>query len=87
VAIGMTYASVISQKITGFREADRVINLIAKFDLPTFADFYKQQVFEVLKMDKKRERKEINYVLLEKIGRGIVKSVELKKLEQLISSL
>jgi 3-dehydroquinate synthase len=28
-------------------------------------------------MDKKRERKEMNYVLLEKIGKGIVKSIPL----------
>jgi len=87
VAIGMTYASVISQKITGFKEAERVANLISKYDLPTFASFDKQKVFEVLKMDKKRERKEMNYVLLEKIGKGVVKSIPLKQLEEIIQSL
>ena len=59
-------------------------DLIEKYDLPTFADFDKQKVFEVLKMDKKRERKEMNYVLLEKIGKGIVKSIPLKQLEKII---
>src|SRR6187401_188003 len=87
VVIGMTYASVISQKITGFKEAERVADLISKYDLPTFADFDKQKAFEVLKMDKKRERKEMNYVLLEKIGKGIVKSIPLKQLEEIIQSL
>ena len=87
VAIGMTYASVISQKITGFREGERVANLISKYELPTFADFDKQKVFEVLKMDKKRERKEINYVLLERIGKGIVKPIQLDELEQIIKNL
>src|SRR5574339_1014879 len=38
VAIGMTYASVISEKITGFKEADRVAALIEKYELPTFAE-------------------------------------------------
>ena len=42
-------------------------------DLPTYASFDKQKVFEVLKMDKKRERKEMNYILLEKMGKGVVK--------------
>ena len=42
--------------------------------------FDKQKAFEVLKMDKKRERKEMNYVLLEKIGKGVVKSIPLKQL-------
>lgn len=87
VAIGMTYASVISEKITGFRDAARVASLISKYNLPTFAHFNKQKVFEVLKMDKKRERKEMNYVLLEKIGKGIVKSISLKQLEKIIQEL
>jgi 3-dehydroquinate synthase len=87
VAIGMTYASVISQKITGFKEPGRVAGLILKYDLPTFADFNKQKVFDVLKMDKKRERKEMNYVLLEKIGKGVVKSIPLKQLENIIQEL
>jgi len=87
VAIGMTYASVISQKITGFKEAERVANLISKYVLPTFADFDKQKAFEVLKMDKKRERNEMNYILLEKIGKGVVKSIPLKQLEEIINEL
>ena len=87
VAIGMTYASVISEKITGFKDADRVAKLIAEYNLPTFAAFNKQKVFEVLKMDKKRERKEMNYVLLEKIGKGVVKSIPLTLLENIIQEL
>jgi 3-dehydroquinate synthase len=87
VAIGMTYASVISQRILGFKEPGRVAGLLLKYDLPTFAAFDKQKVFDVLKMDKKRERKEMNYVLLEKIGKGVVKSIPLKQLEEIISEL
>lgn len=87
VAIGMTYASAISQKITGFKEANRVADLIARYNLPTFAEFDKQKVFEVLKMDKKRERKEMNYVMLNRIGNGIVKSIPLKQLEEIINNL
>jgi len=87
ISIGMTYASVISQRIVGFKEPERVAGLLLKYDLPTFADFDKQKVFEVLKMDKKRERKEMNYVLLEKIGKGVVKSIPLKQLEGIIQNL
>lgn len=87
ISIGMTYASVISQKILGFKEPGRVANLLMKYELPTFADFDKQKVFEVLKMDKKRERKEMNYVMLEKIGKGVVKSIQLDELEQVIKNL
>jgi len=38
-------------------------------------------------MDKKREKKEMNYVLLEKIGKGVVKSISLKQLEKIIQDL
>ena len=87
ISIGMTYASVISEKIIGFKEANRVTALLLRYDLPTFADFDKQKVFDVLKMDKKRERKEMNYVMLEKIGKGVVRSVQLDELEQIIKNL
>ena len=87
ISIGMTYASYISEQLTGFKETERLINVLEKYNLPTHAEFEKQKVFEVLKMDKKRERKEMNYVLLEKIGRGTIKQIELKTLEQIINSL
>ena len=87
ISIGMTYASVISEKLIGFKEASRVARLLLKYYLPTFAEFDNKKVFDVLKMDKKRERQEINYVMLEKIGRGIVKSIPLKQLEEIIMTL
>jgi 3-dehydroquinate synthase len=87
VSIGMTYAAVISEQLTGFREANRVAKLLLKYDLPTFTDFNTKEVFEVLKMDKKRIRSDINYIMLDKIGKGVIKSIPLKKLENIISSL
>jgi 3-dehydroquinate synthase len=87
VAIGMAYASVISESITGFKDAGRVTRLILQYDLPAFVEFEKEKVFNVMKMDKKREKKEMNYVLLERIGKGIVKSIPVNQLEKLINEL
>jgi len=87
ISIGMTYACHISEKIAGFRETGRVVSLLEKYGLPTYAKFDKQKVFDVLKMDKKRERKEISYVLLEKIGRGVIKTIRLDQLEKIIQEL
>ncbi len=84
ISIGMTYAGHISEKLTGFKQTEKVVALLEKYNLPTYASFDKQKVFDVLKMDKKRERKEMNYVLLEKIGKGVVKSISLKQLEKII---
>jgi 3-dehydroquinate synthase len=87
IAIGMTYACHISEQLTGFRQTERVVRLLEKYNLPTYADFNKEKVFNILKMDKKRERTVMNYVLLEKIGKGVVKSVSLSQLEKIIQDL
>jgi 3-dehydroquinate synthase len=84
ISIGMTYACHISEQLTGFKQTGKVVSVLEKYNLPTYASFNKQKVFYVLKMDKKRERKEMNYVLLEKIGKGVVKSISLNQLEDII---
>jgi 3-dehydroquinate synthase len=38
-------------------------------------------------MDKKRERKEMNYVLLDKIGKAVIELIPLQQLEKIISAL
>jgi 3-dehydroquinate synthase len=87
ISIGMTYACNISKQITGFKETERVVSVLEKYGLPTYTKFDKQKVFDVLKMDKKRERKEISYVLLEKIGKGVLKTISLDQLEKIIQEL
>lgn len=87
ISIGMTYASIISEQITGFKEASRVTKLLLQYDLPTLAAFDREKVFAVLIMDKKREKKELNYVLLEKIGKGVVKKISLNNIKKIINNL
>ena len=84
ISIGMTYACHISEKLTGFKQTERVASLLRKYNLPAYASFNKQKVFDVLKMDKKRVKGEMNFVLLQKIGKGVVKSISLKQLEKII---
>lgn len=87
ISIGMAYACLISEQLAGFKQTERVISVLEKYNLPAYASFDKQKVFNVLKMDKKREKQEMNYVLLEKIGKGVVKSIPLKQLEKIIQDL
>ncbi|MBK9380122.1 MAG: 3-dehydroquinate synthase [Chitinophagaceae bacterium] len=87
ISIGMTYACHISAQLAGFKQTEKVVAVLEKYNLPTYASFDKQKVFEVLKMDKKRERKEMNYVLLERIGKGVVKSISLVQLGKIIQDL
>ena len=87
ISIGMTYACHISKQITGFKETNRVVSILERYGLPTYAKFDKQKVFHALKMDKKRERKEMSYVLLRKVGEGVIKTISLDQLEKIIQEL
>ncbi len=85
ISIGMTYAAKISEQLYGFKQANSVIDLLEQYELPTFAAFDNKKVFEVLKLDKKRERSQISFILLERIGKGTIKQLPLNQLEKIIS--
>ncbi len=87
VAIGMTYACEISAQITGFKQTDKVVGLLEQYNLPTYAHFDKQKALDVLKHDKKRERSDISYVLLDKIGKGVIYNLPLADLKDTILAL
>jgi 3-dehydroquinate synthase len=87
VAIGMTYACHFSEGLLGFSGTERVVKLLEQYGLPTHAAFKTEKVFEVLKMDKKRVSKDMNYIMLEKIGKAVILPVPLKELEKWIKAL
>lgn len=87
IAIGMTFASELSEQLLGFKGKEAVVKLLEQYQLPTYFEFDKAKVFTVLKMDKKRAAKEMNYILLEKLGKGIVLPIPLSDLEKLITNL
>jgi 3-dehydroquinate synthase len=87
VAIGMTYACHFSEDLLGFNGTERVVKVLEQFNLPTHAAFKTEKVFEVLKMDKKRVSRDMNYIMLEKIGKGVVLPIPLKELEKWIKAL
>lgn len=87
VSLGMVYASRLSEKFLGFNGADRVIRLLEQYGLPTDASFKMDKVLSILRMDKKRVSREMNYILLEKVGKGVIYPIELKTLEQELLAL
>src|SRR5688500_14144106 len=87
ISIGMTVACKISERLAGCKESARVIKVLDQSGLPTLAEYDKQKAFDVLKMDKKREKTAMNYVLLEKIGKGVVESVPMDHLENIIKEI
>lgn len=86
VAIGMVMACRLSQKINGFKQTNRVTDLIENYGLPVSAEVDKKEIFGILKMDKKKENASMNYVLLKDIGKAVVKNIPLSELEKMISN-
>jgi 3-dehydroquinate synthase len=87
ISIGMTYASHISEELIGFKDRERVVQLLERYSLPTYASYNSEKAFDVMKMDKKRRRNEMNYVLLQRIGKAVVKTIPLNTLERVIRQL
>ena len=80
ISIGMAYASSLSEKINAFKNAERVVLLLNKYGLPTFTEFNKDKVINVLRMDKKKTKDNINFILLEKIGKATIKEISIQQL-------
>lgn len=80
ISIGMTYAALLSAQIKKFRGAEELIALIKKYGLPTRATFDWKKVTKVLVMDKKNSAAGMQYIVLEKLGRGVVEPIPVQEL-------
>jgi 3-dehydroquinate synthase len=87
ISIGMVAAAMISEEFTGFKDTKRIISTLKKYGLPTLASFDPKEVMDVLRMDKKRVKDEMNYILLNKIGQAVVRPIPVAKLEKLLESI
>ncbi|NCI45932.1 3-dehydroquinate synthase [Sediminibacterium soli] len=85
ISVGMTYAAVLSQQLTGFKQAPEVTALLGRYGLPTQYDFDRAKAFAILKQDKKKNRDSIHYILLEKIGKGTMQLLPFTGLETLLA--
>jgi 3-dehydroquinate synthase len=84
IAIGMTYAALFSKVMLGFSENEKLVQVLQQYGLPTYARYDAKKIFQLMEMDKKRNRAAIQYVFLQKIGIGVVKSIPLATLKKLI---
>jgi 3-dehydroquinate synthase len=80
VAIGMVFASDLSEELLGFKHHDRLKKVIEQYSLPTELSFDRQKVFDVLRSDKKKEADFMNFILLEKIGKAVIQKIPLQTL-------
>jgi 3-dehydroquinate synthase len=89
ISVGMMAASNLSAKkgylSTG--EKERIEALLNKFQLPTRVQFNGKRLLDAVRKDKKREGEEINFVLLQGIGKAVVEKISVKELENLVSEM
>lgn len=84
VSIGMVYAALFSQELSGYKDAAKLIFLIENYSLPTNAKFDVAEIMNLLAIDKKKTGKTINYILLEKTGKAIIHPLSEKQIKQLL---
>lgn len=89
VSIGLILALKLSNQLVNLpnQTVNEVLDLLTKLHLPTTIDFDKKKILEVIGNDKKVYDDTIKFVLLEKIGKPIIKDIDLHKLERLIDGL
>lgn len=86
VSLGMVAACRFSEEMNNFYsiEKEKVIALLQQYELPIKYDYDKEKLWSNLQKDKKTEGSYIYYILLNKIGEGIVNKMPLVQLQSLI---
>jgi 3-dehydroquinate synthase len=84
VSIGMAFAAKLSAEMLKFKGQEKLTDLIDQYGLPIAAGYDKQKVFDVLVSDKKREGEQMNFILLERIGKAVVKKIPLQEIYKMM---
>lgn len=85
VGIGMLYAARIGAAMGYSAEYEGMIRgVLEKWELPTDMDYPASELMKVVRSDKKRSADEIKFILIEELGRAVIKKIPLDKLESLI---
>lgn len=77
VSIGMMVACFLSEKQAGLSgEATKMLRqTLLQYQLPTTIAYDADKILQVLKMDKKRSNEQVDFILLEAIGRSRIQSL------------
>ncbi len=87
VGIGMVIACMISEKLTGLDKtiAENLKNLLSQYHLPVSFKIDAAKAMQLLRMDKKRIDDSIEYILLERVGKAVVKPLPFDVIENALS--
>ncbi len=89
ISIGMVAACRISEKINKFDpgKSEKVIDLLKKYELPVSFGFDRAKTWEVLQHDKKKSGTNMNFVVLDQIGKASVHPIEMEYLHEIFKDI
>lgn len=89
VSLGMVAACKVSEEMNNFysTEHSRVVQILERYNLPVQAALDKKALWQNILKDKKTTGDAIHYILLNKIGEGVVSKMPLVQLKDLIERL
>jgi 3-dehydroquinate synthase len=87
ISIGMVIAANLSAKHTGFNQIPAIIQLIEQYELPAFAAFNAKKALGVMQADKKKSDGIFNFILLEKIGKAVIKPLTTEEIRPIVEQL
>lgn len=89
VSIGMMLAARISERrgMLPAADVDRLERLLLAFHLPAAVDLEKAGIMDAVSRDKKRAGEAIHFVLLEALGRAVVRALPISELTDILSDL
>lgn len=87
VSLGMVAAANFSESkgLLTAEEKRRIVALIENMGLPVEMGVDKEKVLDAMKRDKKREGDHMHFVLLDGIGKAVIKNISIKELEEYFS--
>jgi len=89
VSLGMVLAARLSVKMGLLNEDDsfKLEHMIARCGLPVRYDFDSEAIAEAMKKDKKRAGEEISFILLDSIGKAVIRRIPVNNLKSMLYDL
>ncbi len=85
VGIGMLYAARIGSALGYSSEYEsRIRGVLEKWSLPTVMDYPAEELMKIVRSDKKRTADSVKFILLEKLGKAVIRSISLSELDEVM---
>jgi len=88
VALGMVIACIVSERTSGLNvdAKGNLSALLQQYGLPARRNIDVKAVTNLLKLDKKRNHENIDYIVLNRIGEGVVKNLSFETIQQALET-